>query len=88
MKKQQVQEEANEIYFAIKKIMAETNLDYCISWWLNSRNFSLKYGLKTPQINQRCQLLIKQGFLVKHNSRMPASYGITYKLTDKQPTTL
>ena len=75
--------EAIEIYSAIKKIMAEMNTEYCQSWWLNSKNFDLKSKLSTSKINQRCKLLVKQGYLIIDKSRTSTSMGICYRLTDK-----
>ena len=81
--KEQINEEAKEIYFAIKKIMERSETNYCQSWWLNTRNFDLKSGLKTPQINQRAKLLVKQGYLTVDKSNTNTSIGTSYKLTDK-----
>lgn len=83
-KKKQIDEEAKEIYFAIKQIMERSETDYCQSWWLNTRNFDLKSGLETPEINQRAKLLVKQGFLSIDSSKTGPSTGTCYKLTDKQ----
>lgn len=81
--KQQIKEEAKEIYFAIKQVMEKSGHDYCQSWWLNTRNFDLKSKLSTPKINQRCKLLIKMGLLVIDKSKTSTSSGVSYKLTDK-----
>lgn len=78
-----IQNEANEIYFAIKEVMAKGNTDYCQSWWLNTKNFDLKSNLKTPQIVQRCKLLVRQGYLSIDKSRTSPSSGTSYRLTDK-----
>lgn len=75
--------EAIEIYAAIKKVMQETECDYCQSWWLNSKNFDLKSGLSTDKINQRCRLLVKQGYLTIDRSKTSTSEGTCYRLTDK-----
>lgn len=79
----QSNQEAIEIYAAIKKVMADANTDYCQSWWLNTWNFDLKSKLSTSKINQRCKLLVKQGYLSIDKSRTSTSMGICYKLTDK-----
>lgn len=81
--KKEINEEAKEIYFAIKQIMERSETDYCQSWWLNTRNFDLKSKLKTPQINQRAKLLVKQGYLTIDKSNTKKSTGTSYKLTDK-----
>jgi hypothetical protein len=81
--KKQINEEAKEIYFAIKRIMELSETDYCQSWWLNTRNFKLMSDLKTPQITQRAKLLVKQGYLIIDKARTSTSTGTCYKLTDK-----
>jgi len=81
--KEKINEEAEEIYFAIKEVMEKSGLDYCQSWWLNTRNFDLKSKLSTQEINQRAKLLIKRGFLIINKSQTSKSTGICYKLTDK-----
>lgn len=80
---QQINKEAIEIYNAIKQIMKESNCNYCQSWWLNSKNFDLKSKLSTPKINQRCKLLVKQGYLYIDKENTSTSQGVCYKLTDK-----
>lgn len=79
----QIQEEAREIYFAIKEVMEKSKTDYCQSWWLNTRNFDLKSNLKTSHIVQRAKLLIRQGYLTIDKSNTSTSMGTSYKLTDK-----
>jgi hypothetical protein len=79
----QINEESKEIYFAIKHMIRESECDYCQSWWLNTRNFDLKSKLKTPQINQRAKLLVKQGYLIIDKSRTSTSTGTCYRLTNK-----
>lgn len=81
--KDKIQKEAEEIYFAIKQVMEKSGYDYCQSWWLNTRNFDLKSKLKTPQINQRCKLLIKQGYLTIDKNTTSTSTGTSYRLTSK-----
>lgn len=81
--KDKINEEAKEIYFAIKQVMEKSGYDYCQSWWLNTKNFDLKSNLKTPQIVQRCKLLVKQGYLVIDIKNTSTSQGTCYKLTDK-----
>lgn len=81
--KNQINQEAKEIYFAIKQVMEKSGYDYCQSWWLNSKNFELKSNLKTPQIVQRCRLLVKQGYLTIDKSKTSTSSGTSFKLTDK-----
>lgn len=76
--------EAKEIYFAIKKIMEEKKIDYCQSWWLNTINFDLKSKLKTPQINQRCKLLVGLGYLKIDKNYTSTSEGTCYKLTERE----
>jgi hypothetical protein len=87
--KEQIFKEAKEIYFAIRQIIELNKLntiktDYCQSWWLNTRNFNLKSGLKTSQINQRAKLLVKQGYLIVDRSMTSTSTGTCYKLTKKE----
>lgn len=82
-KKTEIQQEANEIYFAIKKVMEETGYNHCQSWWLNSRNFDLKSKLKTPQIVQRAKLLVKQGYLTIDEKHTSTSTGTSFMLTEK-----
>lgn len=79
----QANHEAIEIYAAIKQVMKEMNCDFCQSWWINSKNFSLKSGLSTAKINQRCKLLVKQGYLTIDKSKTSTSTGVCYRLTDK-----
>lgn len=79
----QINLEALEIYNAIKQVMKETKYDFCQSWWLNSRNFDLRSKLKTPEINRRAHLLVKQGYLTIDKSRTSSSTGTCYQLTDK-----
>jgi hypothetical protein len=79
----EIDKEAKEIYFAIKKIMKDVGYNTCQSWWLNTKNFDLKSKLKTPQINQRCKLLIKKGLLTIDIKKTSTSQGTCYKLTNK-----
>jgi len=79
----EINKEAREVYFAMKKVSELQGTDYCQSWWINTRNFDLKSKLKTPQINQRAKLLIKGGYLTIDSSRTSTSMGISYKFTDK-----
>ncbi len=81
---QTVKQEATEIYSAIKQVMKKTGYDYCQSWWLNSKNFSLKSKLSTRQINQRAKLLVKEGYLIVDPENTSSSQGVRYKLTEKQ----
>jgi len=82
--RQEIQKEANEIYFAIKEIiMLNDGRNSCQSWWLNTRNFDLKSKLKTPQIVQRCKLLVKQGYLTIDKNNTASHKGTCFKLTDK-----
>jgi len=81
--KNEINDEAKEIYFAIKELMNKHNVNYAQSWWLNPRNFNLKSRLKTPQVVQRCKLLIKQGYLIIDKSNTSTSSGTSYKLTNK-----
>jgi hypothetical protein len=81
--RQQINKEAEEIYFAILEVMKRTQVGHCQSWWLNSRNFNLKSRLTTPQINQRAKLLVKQGYLFIDKSRTSTATGTCYRLTDK-----
>lgn len=82
-KKTKIKEEAKEIYFAIKSVMDKQQTGHCQSWWLNERNFGLKSKLKTPQVNQRCKLLIKMGLLTIDKDKTSTSRGTSYRLTDK-----
>jgi len=75
--------EAIEIYAAIKLVMKEVNSDRIQSWWINSKNFDLKSKLSTSKINQRCRLLVKQGYLTIDRSKTSTSNGTCYRLTDK-----
>lgn len=75
--------EAIEIYAAIKQVMKEANSHHCQSWWLNSKNFDLKSKLTTSKINQRCKLLVKQGYLTIDKANTSTSTGTCYLLTDK-----
>lgn len=81
--KNQIKEEAKEIYLAIKEVMSKSECDFCQSWWLNTKNFDLKSNLSTPQINQRAKLLVKQGYLTVDKTKTSTSYGTCYRLTDK-----
>ncbi len=81
--KNQINQEAKEIYFAIKQVMEKSGYDYCLSWWLNSKNFELKSNLKTPQIVQRCKLLVRQGYLTIDKSKTSRGSGTWFQLTDK-----
>lgn len=84
--KNEINQEAKEIYFAIKQVMERhgyIKYDYCQSWWLNYKNFDLKSKLKTPQIMQRCKLLVRQGYLTIDKSKTSTSEGTSFKLTDK-----
>lgn len=81
--RKEINQEAEEIYFAIKQTMEKMGTDYCQSWWINTRNFNLKSHLPTSTINQRCRLLIKQGYLIKNQSLTATHTGTSYKLTDK-----
>jgi hypothetical protein len=81
--KEEINNEAKEIYLAIIEAMKFSHSDYCQSWWINKRNVVLKSKLETPQINQRCKLLVKKGFLIIDKSKTSRSTGTSYKLTDK-----
>jgi hypothetical protein len=81
--KSEIDKEAKEIYFAIKQVMQVGEYDHCQSWWINTKNFELKSKLKTPQINQRCKLLIKKGLLTIDIKETSTSQGTCYRLTDK-----
>lgn len=81
--KNQINQEAKEIYLAIKQLMEKTGYDYCQSWWINTKNFELKSNLKTPQIVQRCRLLVKQGYLTIDKLKTSTSTGTCFRLTDK-----
>lgn len=85
MNKEKIKEEAKEVFEAIKFVIANTDhADYCLSWWLNTRNFNLKSKLSTPKINQRCKLLIKMGLIEKVDGKTSVSAGTCYKLTGKE----
>jgi len=83
MTKSEINNEAKEIYFAIKQITEEAGYNYCHSWWLNTKNFDLKSKLSTQKINQRCKLLIKKGILTIDIKRTSTSQGTCYILTGK-----
>lgn len=82
MKTQQITEEVLMIYNALKYYCDEHG--YCQSWWLNARNNPQKeLNLTTPQINSKCKILIKQGYIVIDKEKTSTSTGTCYRLTDK-----
>lgn len=84
MKKEEIQKQADEIFAVIKHMIENSDVDYVQSWWINPQNCYLSSGLKTPQINQRCKLLIKQGKLQIDKANTSTSCGTSYKLTKIQ----
>jgi hypothetical protein len=80
---EQINEEAKEIYFAIKQVMEKQKTDYCQSWWLNARNFDLQSKLPTSKITQRAKLLVSRGYLTIDRNSTSTSTGTSYRLTDK-----
>ena len=81
--KDQIMEEAKEIFLAIKETMNKMGTDYCQSWWINKNNYKLNSGLSTPSVNQRCRLLVKKGYLIKNDTLTSTHTGTSYKLTGK-----
>lgn len=79
--KQQIQQEADDLYTRIVLEAQEQRQDSVQSWWFNKRNSDL--GLTTPQINSRCRLLVKQGKLSIDYTRTSNAYGTCYRILDK-----
>jgi hypothetical protein len=83
-KKLQIRNEANVVYWAIQELMKIQEVDYCQSWWLNTRNFTFKTEMSTQKINQRAKLLVKEGYLKIDSNRTSTSTGTCYQLTEKK----
>lgn len=81
--KKQIEEEVQEIKAAIKQVAEKSKTNYVQSWWLNTRNFTLKSPLTTGQINSRCRILVKRGELTIDQKTTGPSTGTCYVLTDK-----
>ena len=81
-KKDQIKTQSKEIYEAIIKMMELQGVDYCQSWWINTRNFELKQVLTTRQINYRAKLLVRDGYLTIDKDKTSTSMGTSYRLTD------
>lgn len=82
--KDQINKEIKEVYNGIVVVILNSDVDYCISWWLNRKNFQLESKLSTREINQRAKHLVKNGYLTIDNSKFRKHCGICYKLTDKK----
>ena len=78
--KEQIHKEKIAVYFGMIAVMKMHDVDYCQSWWLNTKNYNI--GLTTPEINRRAKLLVKQGLLLIDKSLTSNSCGICYRLTD------
>ena len=74
--KDRVQEQAESIYHEILCVAKEHGTDYVRTWWLNPRNG--RSGLSTPTINRRCELLVRQGKLIRLDASN--STGTGYKI--------
>lgn len=73
---EKIQEQADSIYKEILDAAHEQGTDYVRTWWLNPRNG--KSGLSTATINRRCELLVRQGKLLRINAS--TSTGTGYKI--------
>jgi hypothetical protein len=85
MNKEQIYSEALEVYAAISEVTALQGCGYCLSWWINTRNFPLKTTMSTPKINRRARLLVKLGYLIIDRKETSTSSGTCYKLTELKP---
>lgn len=83
--KEQIYDEALNVYEALLEVAQLSGTDYCLSWWINTRNFKLKTTMSTQKINRRAKLLVKMGFLTIDKKLTSRSTGTCYKFTDLKP---
>lgn len=85
MRTEEIYNQALEVYAAFKQVAELSEHDYCLSWWINTRNFPMKTTMSTSTITRRAALLVKKGYLTIDKLQTSRSSGTCYKFTNLKP---